>query len=89
VCIAIGVMAETYKAVKVTTTMTVEPARSSSELRDLGTRVWRMTLRLIDEGKLKPPPVEIKDGFEGVLEGIQDLQTGNVSGKKIVSRLAK
>jgi hypothetical protein len=81
-------MVESYKAVKIKTTMTVEPESSSSELRDLGTRVWRMTLRLIDEGKLRPPPVEVKDGFEGVLEGIKDLQTGNVSGKKIVSRLA-
>jgi hypothetical protein len=79
-------MVESYKAMQATN-MAIEREHSSSELRDLGTRVWKMALRLIDEGKLKTPPVETKEGFEGVLEGIKDLQAGKVSGTKIVSRL--
>lgn len=61
--------------------------KSTPEQRALGTRVWEMALKYLDEGKLRTPPIDLRQGFDGVLEGIDDLRKGNVSGKKIVSRL--
>lgn len=44
---------------------------------------------LVAEGKVKPHRVELREGgFEGILEGLEDLKSGKVSGKKLVYRVA-
>ncbi|CAG8923341.1 unnamed protein product [Penicillium salamii] len=49
-------------------------------------RKWyRNVQELIDEGKLKPCPMQVLGGkFEGILEGLDLLRNGKVSGKKLV-----
>ncbi|KAK5171984.1 uncharacterized protein LTR77_003621 [Saxophila tyrrhenica] len=75
-----SVMAESYKTFAGRTPQT-------AERKELGLRVWRMAVKLLEEGKLKPPPLEVREGLEGALQGIADLREGKVSGKKIVSRM--
>ena len=62
-------------------------AQRTPEQKGLGLRVWEMTLKYLEEGKIESPPFELRQGLEGALKGIDDLRKGLVSGKKIVSRL--
>lgn len=61
---------------------------SSAETRALGQRVWSMSLKYFEEGKLKTTPIELRKGLEGALNGIDDLRNGRISGKKIISQLS-
>jgi hypothetical protein len=61
---------------------------ASAETRAIGQKVWTMALKYLEEGKLKTTPIEIRQGLEGALTGMDDLRKGAVSGKKIVSKLA-
>lgn len=46
---------------------------------------YHVVQSLIDDGQLKPTPVEIlPGGLEGVIEGLDKLKSGRVSGKKLV-----
>lgn len=74
-------MADPYKAGMGT-------AEQTAEKRALGQWVWKMSLRLLDEAKLRTPPVEVRTGLEGALQGMDDLRKGTVSGKKIISQLS-
>ena len=75
-----SVMAEEYKT-------QTGASRRTPEVKALGLKVWKMALKKIEEGKMKPPPYELREGLEGALKGIHDLRKNLVSGKKIVSRL--
>ncbi|KAJ5902806.1 hypothetical protein N7495_003334 [Penicillium taxi] len=52
-------------------------------------RPWYRAIQvLVDTGKLKPCPVEILPGqFDGILNGLDLLRAGKVSGKKLVVKL--
>lgn len=52
---------------------------------------WYQTIqRLVDAGRMKPCPVEMIPGrFEGILQGLDMLKTGKVSGKKLIVSLGK
>lgn len=54
-------------------------------------RQWYRTVqRLLDEGRLKPCPLEIIPGrFEGILKGLDLLRNGKVSGRKLIVVLAE
>jgi NADPH:quinone reductase-like Zn-dependent oxidoreductase len=44
--------------------------------------------KLIDEGKLKPHNLDVRPGgLEGILQGLEDMKNGKVSGKKLVYKL--
>ncbi|CAI7666083.1 unnamed protein product [Penicillium bialowiezense] len=46
---------------------------------------YKKVQELIDDGKLKPCPMQVITGrFEGILEGLDLLRRGKVSGKKLV-----
>jgi hypothetical protein len=47
---------------------------------------WYQTVQgFIDQGRIKPCPFEtIPGGFEGILNGLDMLRNGKVSGKKLV-----
>jgi hypothetical protein len=49
-------------------------------------REWyKKVQELIDEGKLRPCPIQVlPGGFEGILDGLDLLRNGKVSGKKLV-----
>lgn len=41
--------------------------------------------KLLSDGKLQPHPAVIRSGgFEGILEGLKELESGVVSGQKLV-----
>ena len=63
------------------------PAKPTAELRALADKFWKWALTLLEDGKILPPPYEVKEGLEGALEGMNDIREGKVSGRKIVSRL--
>ncbi len=63
------------------------PAKQTAELRALAEKFWKWALTLLVDGKILPPPFEVKEGLEGALAGMNDIRGGKVSGKKIVSRL--
>lgn len=47
--------------------------------------VWKIAHELLAAGKLQVHPVRVGDnGLEGVLEGLKELQEGNVLGEKLV-----
>lgn len=49
-----------------------------------------ITEKLLAEGKLKAHKAKVgKDGFEGVLKGLDDLKNGKVSGEKLVYRVSE
>lgn len=58
------------------------------EEKALGPRFFKLASKLLEEGKIKPPPYEVREGLEGALQGIDDLRQGKISGKKIVSRFS-
>ena len=44
--------------------------------------------RILAEGKLKPHPVSVESGgLESVLDGLDDMRQGNVSGEKLVYKV--
>ena len=73
-------MAETYKA-------STGLAKRTPEVRAMGVKVWKMALQKMEDGKIRPPPYELREGLEGALKGMEDLRKNLVSGKKIVSQL--
>ena len=73
-------MVDTYKAGP-------QILKATPEQQKLGARVWKAALKLFEEGKLQTPPIELRHGLEGALQGMDDLRRNMVSGKKIVSRL--
>ena len=58
------------------------------ELRQYGVHLWAVVQKLIDEGRLRHHPLRVLDGgFQAVLDGIELVRRGSVSGEKIVVRL--
>lgn len=61
---------------------------ASSEKRDFAVRWYQVLQRLVDDGKLRPHPVELLgNGFGCILESLRLLTLGSVSGKKLVVSL--
>ncbi|KAK3718373.1 hypothetical protein LTR37_005186 [Vermiconidia calcicola] len=49
---------------------------------------WRLTERLLAEGRLRPAPVRVgREGLVGVFGGLQEMREGMVSGAKIVYKV--
>lgn len=49
---------------------------------------WRLTGKLLAEGKIVPHPQEVREGgLEGILDGLEDLRKDRVSGVKLVYRV--
>jgi hypothetical protein len=65
-----------------------DPAEASAETKANSQRVWKMALKYLSEKKIKTTPIEVREGLEGALQGIDDLRNGRVSGRKIVSKLS-
>lgn len=58
----------------------------SQEKRDLAVRYFEMYQRLLNNGELQLHPTQVIDagGLEGVLEGLKMLESGAISGKKLI-----
>ena len=77
-----SVMTSAYVSREGLTDASAETVSNGQRLR------WKMALKYLEEGKLKTTPIEIRQGLEGALSGMEDLRKGRVSGMKIVSKLA-
>ncbi|KAF9630187.1 Alcohol dehydrogenase superfamily zinc-containing [Lasiodiplodia theobromae] len=63
---------------------------ASTEDYEFGKKFWKLSEKLLEEGKLKVHPPDVRDGgLEGVLEGLRELKDGKVSGKKLVYKIAE
>ena len=63
---------------------------ASREDRDFGDMFGTIVEKLLAEGKIKPHPPKVgKDGLKGVLEGLQLMREGKVSGEKLVYNVAE
>jgi NADPH:quinone reductase-like Zn-dependent oxidoreductase len=51
---------------------------------DFGSKFWKSTEDLFNSGKIKAHPVEVRNGLEGIPQGLNDLRDGKVSGVKLV-----
>lgn len=59
--------------------------RASQEDYEFGKRFFGLTEELLEKGLLKPHVHRVgRDGLEGVLQGLKDLESGKVKGEKLV-----
>ena len=54
---------------------------------EFGAKFWRQAEDWLNSGKIKPHPAKVRDGLAGVLQGLQDLRDGKVSGMKLVYKV--
>ena len=57
---------------------------ASQEDYEFSSKFWKLSEELINSGKIKTHPTEVRKGLEGVPQGLQDLKDGKVSGVKLV-----
>lgn len=50
-------------------------------------KFWDLSRELFNSGKLKVSPMQVGQGLEGVLDGLQALKANKVSGKKLVYKI--
>ncbi|KAI5460835.1 chaperonin 10-like protein [Mariannaea sp. PMI_226] len=50
-------------------------------------KFWKLAEELIAAGKIRTHKISVRDGLEGVLEGLNELKENKVSGEKLVYRL--
>ncbi|KAI9696748.1 MAG: hypothetical protein M1836_005110 [Candelina mexicana] len=62
---------------------------ASKEDFEFGVMFWKLAEQLLEQGRLKVHPPRVKpEGLKGVLEGMQEMRQGKVSGEKLVYRIA-
>ena len=62
---------------------------ASKEDFDFGVMFWKLAGQLLEQGKLKVHPPKLRpEGLKGILEGMQEMREGKVSGEKLVYRIA-
>ncbi|OTB10679.1 hypothetical protein K445DRAFT_322801 [Daldinia sp. EC12] len=55
---------------------------------EFGVKFWKLAEELLAQGKVKPHPADVREGgLDHILEGLDDLRQGRVSGKKIVYKI--
>ncbi|KAK2052682.1 zinc-binding dehydrogenase [Colletotrichum caudatum] len=60
------------------------------ELKEFGSKLWAITQKLVDEGRLQHHPLHVLEGgFETIIRGMELVKKGQVSGEKIVVRLSR
>lgn len=61
---------------------------ASKEDWDFGVKFWRLSEDLINSGKIKTHPAEVRPGgLDAIPQGLQDLKDGKVSGVKLVYKV--
>ena len=57
----------------------------SKEEREFGEELWRVAAELVKQGRLNHHPLRVvRGGFEQVMEGMDTVRKGELSGEKIV-----
>ncbi|KAH7065377.1 chaperonin 10-like protein [Macrophomina phaseolina] len=63
---------------------------ASQEDYEFGKKFWKLSEKLLAEGKFKVHRPDVRGGgLEGVLEGLDELRQGKVSGKKLVYKISE
>lgn len=61
---------------------------ASAEDRAMSAKIFAATQTLLDNGRIKSHPVRaLPDGWAGVIEGVDIIRTGKISGQKLVARV--
>ncbi|KAF2870417.1 chaperonin 10-like protein [Massariosphaeria phaeospora] len=60
---------------------------ASQEDFEFGVKFWRIAEELINSGKLKPHPADVRGGLDEIPKGLQDLKDNQVSGVKLVYKI--
>lgn len=56
---------------------------------EFGAKMWSLAEKLLGEGKIQAPPMEVREGgLEAIGQGLDDLKENKVSGKKLVYPIA-
>lgn len=59
-----------------------------ADIRQFGAKLWRLAQKLVDEGKLRNHPLRVLDGgWDAVVEALDLVKSGKVSGEKIIVRV--
>ena len=62
---------------------------ASKEDFDFSMMFWKLAGKLLEARKVKVHPPSVRpNGLQGVLEGMQELREGKVSGEKLVYKIA-
>jgi len=57
---------------------------------EFGKKFWEVARKLLEEGKYKAHPLDVRPGgLNGVIDGMEDMRQGKVSGKKLVYRVTE
>jgi hypothetical protein len=62
--------------------------RADPEDYRLSIKFAALTEKLLEMGKIKPHPADVRTGFAEILNGMEESKDGKVSGKKLVYRIA-
>lgn len=54
---------------------------------ELGKKFMSVAEKLLEEGKIRPHPVDARVGIETILGGMQEMKDGKHSGVKLVYRI--
>ncbi|KAF1850251.1 oxidoreductase-like protein [Cucurbitaria berberidis CBS 394.84] len=54
---------------------------------EFGSKFWKLSEALFNSGKIKAHPAELRNGLEGIPQGLQDLKDGKVSAVKLVYKI--
>lgn len=54
---------------------------------EFGVKFWKLAGDLLNSGKIKAHPKEVRNGLEGIPQGLNDLRDGKVSGVKLVYKV--
>ncbi|KAG0650013.1 ACT-toxin biosynthesis S2 [Hyphodiscus hymeniophilus] len=54
---------------------------------ELSKKFVTLTEKLLEQGKIKPHPADVRDGIENILDGMQEMKDGKHSGVKLVYRI--
>ncbi|KAI1213383.1 oxidoreductase-like protein [Annulohypoxylon truncatum] len=62
--------------------------KATAEDHEFASKFWSVTEDLFAQGKLKAHPVSLREGgLDGILDGLEELRQGKVSGKKLVYKI--
>lgn len=64
-----------------------QPIPAKEEDHQYAVKFWELSRELLAAGKVKVSPIQVGQGLEGVLDGLQALKENKVSGKKLVYKL--
>ena len=63
------------------------PHPATEEDYEFGRVFWRLAAKLLGDGKIKVHPPLVREGLEGVIEGLDEMRRGVVNARKLVYKI--